>query len=56
MVQTGDGARQTKVFKALAAPHGLCENLINAIKLLTIQQKDGDSLFLGNYGGLEKLY
>ena len=43
VVQTGVSARQAKVFKAHAAPQGLCENLINALKLLTNQQKDGDS-------------
>ena len=32
-----------KVFKAHAAPLGLCDNLINALKLLANQQKDGDS-------------
>ena len=35
---------QTKVFKAHAVPHGLCANLINALKLLANQQEDGDGL------------
>ena len=35
--------RQAKVFKAHAVPQGMCENLINALKLLANQQKDGDS-------------
>ena len=43
VVQTGVSASQAMVFKALAAPQGLCENLINALKLLANQQKDGDS-------------
>ena len=43
MVQTGDSASQANVFKAHAAPQGLCENLINALKLLANKQKDGDS-------------
>ena len=43
MVQTGVSASQAKVFKAHAVPQGLCENLINAPKLLANQQKDGDS-------------
>ena len=30
-----------KVLKAHAAPQGLCVNLINALKLLANQQKDG---------------
>ena len=32
-----------RVFKAHAAPLGLRENLINALKLLANRQKDGDS-------------
>ena len=43
VVQAGESASQAKVFKAHAAPKGLCENLINALKLLANQQKDGDS-------------
>ena len=43
VLQTGAGASQAKVFKAHAAPQGLCENLINALKLLVNQQKNGDS-------------
>ena len=43
VVQTGESASQAKVFKAHALPQGLCANLINALKLLANQQKDGDS-------------
>ena len=43
MVQTGVSVRYGKVFKAHAAPQGLCDNLINALELLANQQKDGDS-------------
>ena len=43
MAQTGASASQAKVFHARAVPQGLCENLINAPKLLANQQKDGDS-------------
>ena len=43
VVQLGVNANETKVFKAHAAPLGLCDNLINALKLLANQQKDGDS-------------
>ena len=39
----GTNANEAKVFKAHAAPLHLCDNLINALKLLVIQQKDGDS-------------
>ena len=44
VVQTGDSMDQAKVFKANAVPQGLCENLINALKLLANQQEDGDGL------------
>ena len=44
VVQTGDSFEQAKVFKAPAAPQGLCANLINALKLLANQQEDGDGL------------
>ena len=43
VVPTGDSASQAKVFKAHAVLRGVCENLIIALKLLPIQQKDGDS-------------
>ena len=45
VVQTGDSVDQAKVFKAHAVPQGFCANLINALKLLPNQQKDGDGLF-----------
>ena len=44
VVQTGDSASQAKVFKAHAVPQGLCENLINPLKLMANQQKDEDGL------------
>ena len=38
---------QTKMkrqfFRAHAVPQGLCENLVNALKLLANQQREGDS-------------
>ena len=43
VVQLGANANEVKVFEAHAAPLGLCDNLINALKLLANQQKDGDS-------------
>ena len=52
MVQTGESTSQAKEFKAHAVPQGLCENLINALKLLANQQKDGDSLFQSIVTGL----
>ena len=35
--------RNAKVFRARAAPHGFCDKLINAVKLLKNQLKVGDS-------------
>ena len=52
MVQTGASASQAEVSKAHAVPQGLCENLINALKLLANQQKDGDSPIQSIVGGL----
>ena len=43
-MQTGESFEQAKVFKAHAVPQRLCENLINALKLLANQQEDGDGL------------
>ena len=43
-MQTGESVEQAKVFKAHAIPQSLCENLINALKLLANQQEDGDGL------------
>ena len=43
MIQPSVNANEAKVFNAHAAPLGLCDNLINALKLLANQQKDGDS-------------
>ena len=52
MVQTDDSVSQTKFFKAHAVPQGLCENLINALKLLANHQKDDDSPVQGIVTGL----
>ena len=43
MAQIGADADRAKVFKAHGAPLGLCDKLINALKLQANQQKDGDS-------------
>ena len=43
LVQLGANANEAKAFNAHAALLGLCDNLINALKLLANQQKDGDS-------------
>ena len=41
LLQTGESVNQAKVFRAHAVPQGLCENLINALKLLANKQEDG---------------
>ena len=38
-----DHSRDAEVFGAHAAPQGMCDNMVNALKLLANQQKDGDS-------------
>ena len=45
MVQTGESVNQAKVFRVHAVPQGLCENLINALKLRANQQEDGDGSY-----------
>ena len=43
VVQLRTNEDEAKGFRAHAVPQGLCENLINALKLLANQHKDGDS-------------
>ena len=43
VIQDSTDQREAKVFRAHAAPQGTCDNLINALKFLTNQQKAGDS-------------
>ena len=52
VVQLGANANEAKVFKAHAASLGLCDNLINALKMLANQQKDGDSPMQSIVSGL----
>ena len=54
MIQLSARANIAKVFKAHAAPLGLCDNLINALKLLANQQIDGDSPIQGTVTGLHE--
>ena len=42
------------MFSAHAVPQGLCENLINALKLLANQPKDGDSPIQNTIMGLKE--
>ena len=44
VVQDDTGHCNAKVFRARAAPQGMCDNLINVFKLLANEQKDGDSV------------
>ena len=46
--------RSGGVQKVHAAPSGLCDNLINALKLLANQQKDGDSPIQSIVSGLHE--
>ena len=43
VIQDSADPREANVFLSHAAPQGICHNLINSLKLLTNQQKDGDS-------------
>ena len=43
VVQDSVDPREATVFRAHAAPQGLCDNFTNSLRLLTNQQKDGDS-------------
>ena len=54
MVQINVNAKEAKVFKAHATPLGLCDNLINALKLLANPQKNGDSLIQSIVTGLHE--
>ena len=43
VMQDSTDRREAEVFRAHCAPLGVCDTLINALKLLANQQKDGDS-------------
>ena len=43
VIQESTDRREAKVFRARAPPHGVCDNLIHALKLLAKQYHDGDS-------------
>ena len=43
VMQDSTDRREAKAFRAHAAPHGVCDNLINALKLLANQHQDSDS-------------
>ena len=48
----GASASQAVVFKSHAVPQGVCGNLVNALKLLANQPKDGDSPIQSIVAGL----
>ena len=54
VVQLGADANETTVFRAYAAPQALCEQMINALKLLANQQTDGDSPIQSTVTGLRE--
>ena len=54
VVQFGVNANAAKVFEEHAAPLGLCDNMINALKLLANQQKDGDNTIQNIVTGLHE--
>ena len=43
IIQDSADPREAKVFRAHTVPEGMCDNLTNSLKLLTHQQKDGDT-------------
>ena len=43
VTQDSTDSREAKVFRAHAAPQGMCDNLMNALKLLAHKHKYGDS-------------
>ena len=43
VMQDSTDHREARVFRAHTTPQGTCDNLTNVVKLLTNQQKDGDS-------------
>ena len=55
MVQLGTNEEEAKVFRAHTVPQGLSgESLINALKLLANQQRDGDSPIQSIVSGLRE--
>ena len=44
VIQESTDRREAKVIRAHAAPHGVCDNLVNALKLFANQHQDTDSL------------
>ena len=56
VVHLGTNEDEANVFRAHAFPQGPCENLINALKLLANQQKDGDKSDSKHYHGLKEKF
>ena len=55
VIQDSTDRGEATVFGAHAAPQGVCNNLINALKLVANQQKDGDSPVLdGGYRAFKR--
>ena len=54
VIQDCTDRREATVFRAHAAPHGVCGNLVNALQLLANQQQGGDSLVEVPVEGLQE--
>ena len=53
-IQDSTDRREAKVFRLHAPPQGMCENLVNALKLSANQQLGCDSLVQELVEGLEE--
>ena len=52
-IQDSTDRRDAQVFRAHPAPKGTCDNLINALKLMTNHQKNGDRTSFAEKVGAE---
>ena len=51
VIRDSTGRREAKVFRTHDAPHGACDNLVKALKLLANQQPGGVAVPWGGGGG-----
>ena len=54
VMQDSKDRREATFFRAHAAPHGICDHLVNAVKLLANQQQGCDNLVEMLVGGLQE--
>ena len=52
MIQLGANANEARVYRTQAAPLLICDNLVNALKLLAKQRKNGDNPINSKVPGL----